>query len=86
MQLLLCFVDSLPILAVDDKNETLRSGVVVPPKRPDLILAANIPHVEFHIFIRNRLDIEAHCRTKLVSASGQISEGSDTPVGIVVTD
>ena len=42
MKLLLCFVYSVTILAVDDKDETLSAGIVVPPQRPNLVLPANV--------------------------------------------
>lgn len=29
-------------------------------QRPDLVLPANIPNVEFDLLVRDRLDVEAH--------------------------
>lgn len=43
MQLLLGFVDALLVLAVDDEDEALRAGVVVPPQWPDLVLPSDVP-------------------------------------------
>ncbi len=32
----------------------------MPPQRPDLVLASDIPHVELCVFIGDSLNIEAH--------------------------
>ena len=61
MQFLLCLVYPLSILAVHDKDEALCSGVIVSPQRPNLVLAANVPHVELDILIRHRFDVETDC-------------------------
>ena len=61
MQLLLRLVNPLPILTVHDKDETLRSGIVVSPERSNLVLPANVPHVELDILIRHRLNVETDC-------------------------
>lgn len=58
MQFLFCFVDSLFVLTVDDKNETLGAGVIVSPQWTDLVLASYVPNVELDILVRDRLDIE----------------------------
>lgn len=52
------------VVGVNHKNETLGAGEVVPPQRTDLVLTANIPHVEFDILIRHGLDVEAHGRDR----------------------
>lgn len=31
----------------------------MPPKRPNFILAADVPHVEFNVLVRDGLDVEA---------------------------
>ena len=61
MQLLFCLVYPLPILAVHDEYETLCSSVVVSPQWSNLVLPANVPHVELDILIRDRLDVETDC-------------------------
>lgn len=33
----------------------------MPPQRPDLTLPTHIPHVEFDVLIRHRLDVEPDC-------------------------
>ena len=58
VQLLSGFVYSLPVLTIHDEHETLRPGIVVPPQRPDLVLAADIPNVELHILVRYSLNVE----------------------------
>lgn len=42
MQLLPRLVDPFAVLRVDDKDEALRAGVVVPPEGADLVLAADV--------------------------------------------
>ena len=59
MQLLLCLVDTIPVLAIDDEDEALGARVVVSPERPDLVLAANVPDVELDILVGDGLDIES---------------------------
>ena len=61
MQLLFRLVYPLPILAVHDEHETLCSSVVVSPQRSNLVLSADVPHVELDILIRHRLDVKANC-------------------------
>lgn len=58
MQLLSCFVYAFPILAVHHEDETLGAGVIVPPKRADFVLTANIPYVEFDIFVCDGFHVE----------------------------
>ena len=53
MKFLLRLIDSLPILAVNNKNEPLCSGVVMSPERSDLILSSDIPYIEFHVLVRH---------------------------------
>ena len=59
MELLLRLVDTITVLAVDDEDEALGARVVVSPERPDLVLAANVPDVEFDILVGDGLDIES---------------------------
>lgn len=61
MELLLRFVYALAVLAVDNENETLGSGVVMPPERPDLVLPSNIPDIELDILVRHGLHVETNC-------------------------
>ena len=69
MQLLFRFVYPLPILAVHDEYETLRSSVVVSPQRSNLVLSTDVPHVELDILIRHRFDVETDWLKARVSLS-----------------
>lgn len=60
MQLLLRLVNTLPVLAVHDKDETLCSSIVMPPERANLVLTSNIPYIEFNILVRDRFNVEAN--------------------------
>ncbi|XP_074222683.1 uncharacterized protein LOC141578029 [Camelus bactrianus] len=51
VQLLAGLVDAVAVGAVHYEDQTLCPGVVMPPERPDLVLAAHIPDVELDIFI-----------------------------------
>ena len=69
MQLLFCLVYPLPILAIHNEHETLCPSVVVSPQRSNLVLSADVPHVEFDIFIRHRLDVKTDWLKARVSPS-----------------
>lgn len=60
MQFLLRLLYPFPVLAVNDENKSLRASVIVSPERSDLVLAANIPNVEFHILVSDSLDVESN--------------------------
>jgi len=60
MQLLLRLVNTLPVLAVHDKDETLCSSIVMPPERANLVLTSNVPYIEFNILVRDRFNVEAN--------------------------
>ena len=60
VQLLLCLVYPLLILAIDDEDKTLRAGVVVPPQRPNLILPTDIPYVELDVLVCDGLNVESN--------------------------
>lgn len=59
MQLLSRLIDPIAILTVDHKYQALRSRIVVPPKRTDLVLPSHVPYVELDVFVLYRLDVEA---------------------------
>jgi hypothetical protein len=59
MELLLGLVYSVPVLAVDDEDEALGAGVVVPPERPDLVLPTDVPDVELDVLVGHGLHVEA---------------------------
>lgn len=62
VQLLAGFVDAVAVGAVHDEDQTLGPGIVMPPERPDLVLAAHIPHVELDVFVSHRLHVETYGR------------------------
>lgn len=47
------------ITRVHNEDETLCTGVVVSPERADLVLTADIPHIEFDVLIGHALDVES---------------------------
>lgn len=86
VKLLLCLINSLSILTVDNKYEALCSCIVMSPEGTNLILSSDIPYIEFHVLIRHSLHIKTNCES-LLSESGIINDTKKhAPVGIVVTD
>jgi hypothetical protein len=61
MKFLLGLVDTVTVLAVDNEDEALGTGVIMPPERTDLILPSNVPNIEFDVLVRDRLNIEPNC-------------------------
>lgn len=51
LQLLPRFLHPMSLFAVDDKHETLRAGVVVPPERTEIVLSSGMPDIEFDVLI-----------------------------------
>nr|POF11644.1 hypothetical protein CFP56_44482 [Quercus suber] len=62
LQLVLGLVHAVAVIRVDDEDQALRAGEVMSPQRPDLVLSADVPDVEFGIFVRDALDVEADGR------------------------
>ena len=62
VQLLLRLVDTVPVLAVDDEDQTLRASVVMPPEGSNLVLSSNIPDVELGVLVCDCLHVEADGR------------------------
>lgn len=58
-QLLSCLLNTLRVIRVDDEDQALRAAVIVAPQWPDLVLPADIPHVEFHVLVGYGFDVEA---------------------------
>jgi len=54
-----CLIYTFAILAIDDENEALGTGVIMSPKWPDLILPSYVPHVELDVLISHGLDVKA---------------------------
>ena len=59
MELITSLADTLSIVRVDDKDESLRVLEVVSPQRSDLVLTADVPHSEADVLVLDRLDVEA---------------------------
>merc|ERR1711939_1142630 len=51
LQLLAGLNDTVPVVAVDDEDDTLRVLEVVPPQRSDLVLSTNIPDRELDVLV-----------------------------------
>ena len=62
VQLLPRLVHPGAVARVNDEDEALGAAEVVPPQRPDLVLAADVPDVEFHVLVGDGLDVEADGR------------------------
>lgn len=60
MQLLAGLLDARAVRRVNDEDEALGAAKVVPPEGANLVLASDVPHVEPHVLVRHRLDVEAH--------------------------
>jgi len=58
MKFLLRFVDSFPVLAINNENETLCSCVVMSPEWSNLVLSSDVPYVEFYVLVRHSFYIE----------------------------
>ena len=52
-------VDAGAVVAVDHEDEPLRAGEVVAPEGADFVLPANVPDVEFDVFVGYCFDVEA---------------------------
>jgi len=59
VQLVFGFGNSFLIVAVDDENEALGILKVMPPKRTDLVLTADVPHGEGDVLIFYSFYVEA---------------------------
>ena len=62
----LASLDSLPVVAVHDEDESLGVLEVVSPERSDLVLTAHVPHCEADVFVFYCLHVES-CRRGTVS-------------------
>lgn len=59
LKLLASLDDTVTIVAVNDEDDTLGVLEVMPPQRPNLVLATNIPHGELNVLVLDSLDVEA---------------------------
>lgn len=60
LELLTGLADTLPIVGVDDEDDSLGVLEVMAPERTDLILTTDIPHGERNVLVLDSLDIEAY--------------------------
>lgn len=50
--------NTIAIVAVNDEDDTLGVLEVMPPKRTDLVLTADIPHGELNVLVLDSLNVE----------------------------
>ena len=74
LQLVLSLGDSLPVVGVDDEDDSLRVLEVVAPQRPDLVLAADVPHGEADVLVLDGLDVEACDETRALFTNQTIND------------
>ena len=55
-------VNTVTVIGVNNKYESLRVGVIVAPEGADLVLAADVPHGERDVLVLDGLDVEADGR------------------------
>lgn len=73
LELLTGLNNTVAIVAVDDKDDTLGVLEVVPPQRTDLVLATDIPHGEGDVLVLHSLDVETLVKSELAqSATNEI--------------
>lgn len=90
LELLSGLDNTIAIVAVDNKDDTLGVLEVMPPQGPDLVLSTNIPDGELDVLIFDRLNVEAcesdqyACRWNFDERSGRVVEIVPI-VGMVVT-
>ena len=58
MKLLFRLVYPFTVLTVDNEDETLSTGVVVPPERTNLVLASDVPDGEGDVLVLHGLDVK----------------------------
>lgn len=69
LQFLTCLNNTIPVVRVDDEDDTLSVLEVVSPQRSDLILSADVPHGELDVLVFDGLDVEA-CERASISNCG----------------
>lgn len=53
------FLQTRGVARIHHEDQTLCTGVVMSPKRTDLVLTTDIPHIELDILIGDALDVES---------------------------
>lgn len=59
LQLFFSFDDSLPIIGIYDKDQTLRILEVVTPQRTDFVLATDVPNRKADVLVLDRFYVES---------------------------
>jgi len=59
LKLLPSLADTLPVVGVDDEDNTLGVLEVMAPEGADLVLSTDIPHGEGDVLVLDRLDVES---------------------------
>lgn len=86
MQFLLGFIDSIPILRVNDKDETLCASVVMPPEWTDLVLPSDILSKHTKLASAGAYNSKARTQTLNLTFLYVTVSTLKPTVGIVVTD
>ena len=60
VQFVACRIDTVRIIRIDHKDQTLRVLVVMTPQGTDLILTTDIPHCERDVLVFDRLNVESN--------------------------
>jgi hypothetical protein len=62
VELVVCLADTILIVGIHHKNQTLGVLVIVTPERADLILATDVPYSERDVLVLDGFDIESDGR------------------------
>lgn len=67
LELLSCFLHSVPVLTIDNIDETICVIKIMPPEWSQFLLPTNIPDGEENIFVLDLFDVEP-CQESALSA------------------
>lgn len=67
LQFLPCLNNTIAIIAVNDKDDTLSVLKIVSPKGSDLVLSTNIPYGKLNILVFDGLDVESYVNKSATS-------------------
>jgi hypothetical protein len=68
VELISSFHNTVPIIAINNKDKTLCVLEVMPPKRSDLVLTPDIPNSEANVLVLNSFNVEP-CMAKVTIKS-----------------
>jgi hypothetical protein len=66
LKLFACLNNTISVVGVDYKDDTLGVLEIMPPQRSNLVLSTNIPHCELNVLVLDSLDVEACARGQKV--------------------